>query len=204
MRLIKYFLCLLPFFTVNSQTNFNITTYKEFLLNNQNLEPQQLLEMFDAGTFSNEINVNTAEANYYDSIAQKYNLTNYERELIHKHGFMVSERLSKVSFGEALNEIFHNDLPVYVSTDAILHAFHISYDRILRDLEVELLIPKVSALLDLLHSKMPELHQRYQSNPQMNVMLRDVDVYITVGRKLFNNSAQPYYTENSAWIENIL
>jgi hypothetical protein len=117
---------------------------------------------------------------------------------------MVSERLSKVSFGEALNEIFHNDLPVYVSTDAILHAFHISYDRILRDLEVELLIPKVSALLDLLHSKMPELHQRYQSNPQMNVMLRDVDVYITVGRKLFNNSAQPYYTENSAWIENIL
>ncbi len=53
-----------------------------------------------------------------------------KNHLIKKNGFMVSERLFKYSsFGDAFLDIYHKDLPVFVSTDAILHAFHISYDR---------------------------------------------------------------------------
>ena len=76
---------------------------------------------------------------------------------------MVSERLSKGSFGDAFLDIYHKDLPVFISTDAILHAFHVSYDRILKDIELAVLIDKLSTLLEQLHSQMPQLESKYSS-----------------------------------------
>ncbi len=105
---------------------FNIEDYQEFLQQHQNMSTEELLQMHPAGIFSDQINSNYTEALYFDSIDAYYNLTEYEKSLIGDHGFMVSERLDKISFGEAILEIFHQDLPVFVSTDAILHAFHVS------------------------------------------------------------------------------
>ena len=112
------------------------------------MSTEELLSMHPAGNFLDNISSNYEDALYFDSIDIKYNLTEFEKSLIGDHGFMVSERLSKISFGEAILEIFHSDLPVFVSTDAILHAFHISYDRILIDMEIGLLEGK---LIDLLN-----------------------------------------------------
>ena len=69
--------------------------------------------------------------------------------------------MNKLSFGESFLEIFHKDLPVFVSTDAILHAFHISYDRILKDAELGFLIEKVKTLLQTLHSQQSYLNTKY-------------------------------------------
>jgi hypothetical protein len=197
-------LLLLPLIFINAQSNFNIDQYKQFLQTHQNMESSQLLGMHDADTFANTINVNYDDALYFDSINAKYNLTDYEKSLIQNYGFMVSERLSISSFGEALLQIYHQDLPVFVSTDAILHAFHISYDRILRDVELGILINKVDNILNQLNESLPQLHNTYSSNPGMLQMLKDVDVYVSVGRKLFSESATPYYPENITVINNII
>ena len=195
---------LIPLLYLNAQSNFNIDLYKQFLQNNQNMITSQLLEMHNAGGFKNAINTNYNEALYFDSIDAKYNLTDYEKSLIQNHGFMVSERLSKISFGESFLQIYHQDLPVFVSADAILHAFHISYDRILRDVELGILISRVDNILNELNTAMPQLHNLYSSNPQMLLMLKDVDVYVNVGRKLFNESAVPYYSDNIPVINDII
>ena len=121
---------ILPFLYLNAQSGFNIEQYNHFLQSHQNMGSSQLLEMHDAGSFKGNVNVKYNNALYFDSIGIKYNLTNHEKELIGKNSFMVSERLSQESFGGAFLEIYNRDLPVFVSTDAILHAFHISYDRI--------------------------------------------------------------------------
>ena len=179
-----------------STTNFNIESYKLFLTTHQNMDAEQLMQMHDAGSFEDNINADYSSANYFDSIEAKYNITNYEKSLISKNGFMVSERMSYNSFGEAFLNIYHKDLPVYVSTDAILHAFHVSYDRILKDMELAVLIDKLTTLLEQLHSQMPQLESKYSSYPEMNQMLRDVDVYLTVARKLLDENVSPYYTGN--------
>jgi hypothetical protein len=195
---------LIPFLYLNAQTDFNTEQYKQFLQSHQNMTTTQLLEMHDAGSFKGNINSNYNNALYFDSISIKYNLTNYEKELIAKHGFMVSERLSKLSFGESFLEIYQNDLPVFVSSDAILHAFHVSYDRILKDVELGLLIERVGDILNNLSSAMPQLHDKYSSNPEMEQMLKDVDVYLTVPRKLFNETATPFYSDNSSYVDEII
>ncbi len=195
---------LIPFLYLNAQSNFNIEDYRLFLQNNQNMSSQQLLDMHNAGIFVDKINQNYDEVLYFDSIDIKYNLTEYEKSLIQNYGFMVSERLSKISFGEALLQIYHQDLPVFVSTDAILHAFHISYDRILRDIELGILIEKVDNILNQMYAAMPQLHDQYSSNPEMVQMLKDVDVYLSVPRKLFNENAVAYYSENNPVVNDIL
>ena len=52
-----------------------------------------------------------------------------------KNGFVVCERLGTASFAEMYYKIYSRDLPVFISADSILHAWHRSYDAILRTLE---------------------------------------------------------------------
>ncbi|RKY99389.1 MAG: hypothetical protein DRQ13_02375 [Ignavibacteriae bacterium] len=208
MRRFRFtFVVLILFSTLNSPLIaqvFNIEDYIEFLQQHQNMTTEELLQMHPAGVFVDKININPDTVLYFDSIKTKYNLTEYEKSLISDHGFVVTERLAKGSFGEILLDIHHNDLPVFVSTDAILYAFHASYDRILRDVELGFLIDKVSTLLTTLRSQMSQLAAQYNSQPQMSQMLRDVDVYLTVGAKLIGQNTSPYYPENTDKINHLI
>jgi hypothetical protein len=198
------FLVIIPFIVLNAQSNFNTGQYEQFLQSHQDMNSPQLLTMHDAGGFRNNINVDYSNALYFDSITTKLYLTDYEKSLIQKYGFMVSERLPQMSFGTAFLTIYGADLPVFVSTDAILHAFHISYDRILMDVELNILIDKVKSILNQLFAQMPQLQNLHSSNPGMVQMLKDVDVYLTVPRKLFDGTATAYYSENNAVVSNII
>ncbi len=186
------------------QSSFNIETYKQFLQSHQNMTTDELLQMHPAGVFIGDLNLTATDARYFDSISIKYGLTEHEIELLNQNGFVVSERMNKISFGQALLEIFHRDLPVFVSTDAILHAFHISYDRILKEFEMWFLIEKVKTLLQTLHSNQNYLDEKYGSNPEMLKMLKDVDIYLTVPLKLFELPVNPYYSENAGVIDTLL
>lgn len=199
-----YFFLSVLFTSISYSQVFNLEDYKLFLQSHQNMNTEELLQMHPAGTFVDKININPESILYFDSISVKYNLTEYEESLIADHGFMVTERLAEGSFGEIMLDIHHKDLPVFVSTDAILYAFHASYDRILRDVELGYLINKISSLLTTLRSQMPQLVAQYNSQPEMAQMLRDVDVYFTIAAKLIGQNTSPYYVENSGKIDYLI
>ena len=112
--------------------------------------------------------------------------------------------MKKISFGESYLEIFNSDLPVFVSTDAILHAIHVSYDRILKVVEANNLKNKLSELLSDMHNSMNQLDANYSGNPEMITMLKDVDVYVTVPLLLLGSNALPFYPDNTPMIDSIL
>ena len=183
---------------------FNLEDYIQFLQSHQNMSTEELLQMHPAGYFTDQINTNYDDALYFDTLDAYYNFTEYEKSLIEDHGFMVSERLKKISFGESLLQIFHQDFPVFVSTEAILHAFHISYDRILMDMEVGLLEDRLIELLWSLRNSIGQLHNIYSSNPEMITMLQDVDLYVTVPLLLLEENATLYYPENTVIKDSVL
>jgi hypothetical protein len=195
-------LVLYPFTQIKSQ-GFDLTEYQNFLQNHQNMQTGDLLQMHSAGVFNGNININYQDILYFDSIDTKYSLTPYEKSLIHDNGFMVSQRLSKPSFGQLLLDIHHNDLPVFVSTDAILYAYHVSYDRILREVELGYLINKVDQVLMSLRSSFPQIVSQYSSEPGMIQSLKDVDFYLTVGLKLIGENINPYYPENMGRVDTV-
>lgn len=179
-----------------SQTDpFEPEKYREFLEQNQDMETSELLNMFPAGYFPHQIEKEYESVEYFDMINNVFELTSDEKELLHKHGFMVSERLSFQAYNWALTEIHRNDLPVFISTDAMLHAFHRSYDAILKEIETDYLIPTLIDFLKGMHNHLPQLEAKYPSE-EMKQMLHDVDMYLYMPLNLLGELTEPYYPEN--------
>jgi len=194
------------FLLVTTQVNaFDVESYKQFLKSNENLTADELLAQYPADRFFEKARqVEFEDALNSALIDSHYNLTQAEKSLLEEHGFVVTERLSYTSFGEAFAEIYHNDLPVYVSTDALLHALHMSYDSILINVEHSLLIPKLSQLLTTLHAQIPKLSEHYALEPKLLPMLKDFDVYLTVPLVLLEQQISPVYPENQEVVDALL
>jgi hypothetical protein len=183
---------------------FDVDAYKQFLQQHQNMNADELLSLHPAGTFRGSAIQPDPAALYLDSIEIKYQLTGAEKDLLRKFGFVVTERLNGESFGERFMDIYHKDLPVYISADAVLHAFHCSYDKILKDIEISCLIPRIKDLLQTIHEELPGLVDRYSSNAGMQAMLHDVDLYLTVPRKMLDPTAQPYFPATVPQVASVL
>ncbi|MBI5326199.1 MAG: DUF3160 domain-containing protein [Ignavibacteriae bacterium] len=183
---------------------FSLDAYKDFLKNYENMTSEQMYGLYPVGLFNKTVKYESSDANYFDSVDIKYKLTDYEKQLIDEHGFMVSERLSYPSFWNAYEDIWNKDIPVFISTDALLHALHMSYDAILRDLEGTLIINKLEKLLIEFHNHLPLLIEKYKDYPDMKEMLNDYDVYFTVARTLLEGYCIPKIESNRTEINKLL
>jgi hypothetical protein len=198
------FLLVLYASRVCPQSGFSLEDYKQFVNTHQNMTSGQLLQMHDAGLFNSALNIGTDSVVYLDSIFIKYNLTDYEKQLIKKNGFMASERLSFDSYGDAVRDIFFKDLPVFVSTDAILHSVHKSYDLILMQTEGEILIQKIKDILATLHGQISSMDAEYSNRPDMIASLRDFDFYIGMARKLLGVNVTMFYSSNTPRADTVM
>ena len=185
-------------------SSFNLEAYQQFLSAHRNISAGELATLHNAGRFAARISVKFAIASYFDSIDAHYQLTKDEKSLLQDHGFVVTERLPRSSFGDAFLEIYKRDLPVFVSTDAVLHALHMSWDAILMEVERTVLSRKLDTLLARLHAQLPALAARYSSVPAMKTMVNDVDTYMTVARMLLGTATAPVFSENSGAVQSLL
>ena len=194
--LLSVFALLLGASQAFSQT-FSVDAYKQFLQENSSLDAEGLESMHEAGLFKPGAATTFSSAEYAADIDGVFELTDYEKSLVDRNGFMVSERLSYPSFGEALHHVFIKDLPVFISTDAVLHAVHKSYDNILISVEEDLLIPKLDELLSGMRAELPKLGQTYAADQEILRSLDDADVYLTVALKLLSaDQVDPVFPRN--------
>jgi hypothetical protein len=199
---------LLQFFLLTSvlqfaQSDINLSDYKNYLSNNENLTFEQLFNSHNTGVFKKNINSQWQNSLYADSVDIKYQLTEDEKFLLSENGFVVTERLSHSSFPIQLVDIFHKDLPVFVTTDAILHTVHRSYDAILKDIELELLIPKLKELLKELKDNIKSFSS-VKNNIEIQDRLKDLDIYLSVPLKILDNSQFPAYSENYSTVNEFI
>ena len=120
-----------------SQSNFRAEAYEQFLKDNADLTTQQILQRHqpEFPYYNNRTDaLQVSNYAFLDSVELKYGLSKDELSKLQKNHFVVSERLSFDCFGRALHDIYQKDLPVFVTSDAILYALHFSYDRILFDI----------------------------------------------------------------------
>ena len=185
--------------------DFSVDEYQRFLDRNADLDAEGLEQMHPAGNFEATAPSSFASASFADSIDRVYNLTDYEHTLLNAHDFMVTERLSFPSFGDAFHDVYINDLPVFISTDAILHALHKSYDGMLIDVEERILLPTLRDLLAGMQGRISVIATRYAENQAMRPSLDDLDIYVAVARALtLDADPTPVFAHNRATIDEIL
>ena len=106
-----------------------------------------------------------------------YKMDEVELPMFEKSGFVVSERQTYSSFAFGYLDLFKADLPVYVTADAILHAWHRSYDELLIEMEKQLIVPMLDEFLD-------RLRKRLASGGPGNPLRAELDEYLTVAHSL--------------------
>lgn len=124
-----------------------------------------------------------------------------EKELVvfKQNGFVVSERLGTSSFAEQFYRIFRNDLPVFISTDAILHAWHHSFDLMLEELEETYLAYLLNDILTGMAEQLPAAWQTYGSNVLSSSLL-DVDYFLCIARTLLTSETDFSKENYHNWI----
>ncbi|MCF8381666.1 MAG: DUF3160 domain-containing protein [Bacteroidales bacterium] len=171
-----------------SQSNFNT---EEFLLYRQTIKDLTNADL--SGKYPPQTNYYSGRTIpssfetflYLDSIDLRFSLSADEKEKIANNHFVVSERLSDRSFAQSLVNIYSSDLPLFISTDLILHSLHASYDKMLQELEYSLLEVNLNALISAMRS---ELENQYTQNsiPEIAQAMKDVDLYLSVGISLLS------------------
>ncbi len=192
MKTIKYVITVFILSTLTghviySQSGFDLIEYMQFLESNKTLTAAQLLDQYSPQTVYYSSRTNPGDLDgvpWFDSINRVYQLTGAEEELLANNYFMVSERMSSYSWAEAFIKIYSNDLPLFISTDFVLHSLHESYDEILKTLEWQFLEPNLDVLLAALWGSYPALYNKYSSDTRMLEALSDVDLYVSVARSL--------------------
>ena len=106
-----------------------------------------------------------------------------ELALFKKNGFVVSQRLGAYSFAELYYRIYKADLPVFVSADALLQAWHRSYDSMLMELEATWFYQSVESMLTEMRARIPAAWAQFGDGP-LHESLLDVDYFLTVGQSL--------------------
>jgi hypothetical protein len=116
------------------------------------------------------------EADFYPEIKRALRLLPEEEQSLKERAFAVVDHDQRYTFASAYLGVYTRDLPVLITTDSILHAWHRSYDTILRSLEEQLLAPRLTGLLTAMHGT---LSGRAQSKTRHDARTRaDAELYL--------------------------
>src|SRR5262249_35908619 len=112
-----------------------------------------------------------------------FRLDKAELATFQHNGFVVSERLGDHSCAQLFYRAYNRHLPVFVSADALLHAWHRSYDAMLEELEEGYLAPQLDTLLAGMAAEVPAAQRRYGKGVLAD-SLTDADYFLAVARSL--------------------
>jgi hypothetical protein len=117
-----------------------------------------------------------------------FRLSEPELAVFKDKGFVVSERMGSHSFTDLYYRIYVRDLPVFVSSDSMLHVWHRYFDRMLEGMEAEFFQPMFKEMLTAMSEKIPAAQKAYGQGP-LGEALTDVDFFLTVAARLLQPGA---------------
>ena len=155
------------------------------------ISPAELVARHPAPSYLKALGFDPARARFFDDFQKVPNLALAGAELtaFKRNGFVVSERQGAASFAELYYRVFTHDLPVFITADSLLHAWHRSYDAILEELEETYLYHSVDAMLAGMHGALPAARKAYGGGVLASSVI-DADYFISVARSLLAGSAQ--------------
>lgn len=128
-----------------------------------------------------------------------FRLTDKEKQILEKKGLLITPRnfplvedpdnfdfkASSATFTEIYHRIWVDDLPVIITTDSMLHAWHQSYQNVMSDLESYYFNHILFSVLNGMHEQLKVKFPKLQGGP-LETSALDVDYYLAVARSLLS------------------
>ncbi len=140
------------------------------------------------------LSMDLENAEYFETISLVFNLTDDLKSKLITNGFVVVNHtmingysLPITSFLDAYETYWHQDLPIFITTDTILNIFHLLFDTMLKDIEKESLVNKVKLMSQLLMNDSIALFNSLPDGILKNIS-RETSVFFAVATCLMDNS----------------
>lgn len=138
-----------------------------------------------------KLSFDPTKARYFDLVQHRLQLSKDEIARYKRNGYVAIDQGELTSFPAAYQQVYTSDLPVFITTDSILHALHRSYDTLLMELETWQFRWTISEVLAECHAELEKFAKT--SPPELRPSLEDVDLYLAVAQKLLNNDRMAEY-----------
>ncbi|KAL0480684.1 hypothetical protein AKO1_007028 [Acrasis kona] len=143
---------------------------------------------FDATKATHFGLINTAPTlRFFDHrrTVKDFSINKNEVDVLKKNGFVVSERTGSKSFADTYLMLYNAHLPVFITLDSVLHAWHESFDTLLERTENDSLHSHLKSILEVMINELNVYKQSYENfNPDLQTSILDVDVFLTVAKNL--------------------
>ncbi len=113
-----------------------------------------------------------------------FNFTEQERALLLENGFVATAPSYKQLY-DVYKALKERETPIFVTTDCMLHTFHVLYDNMLRLLEVNRFASDLDALNRAMLDKMETMYDQ-TTDPGVKEILRKDVAYFAVGTRLLD------------------
>ena len=127
--------------------------------------------------------------NYQRDIVEKLGreLSLKEKEILLNNGVVIILGNEHDRFEDAYLELKRKDVPIFITSDSILHLFHIEFNEILKNLEIKKLSPMLKEFLKAVLKESIEQYNNFK-DPELKELSRRNIAYLSVALKLLDPS----------------
>lgn len=120
-------------------------------------------------------------------------------EMLQEQGIVVTPRgpSDSVLPSSIYENIYQKDMPVFITSDSILYAFHRLYLNYLGYLEIRHLAPMLEEILKGTRKRLALAVKRKELGPEKLELARELDRYLSVPLRLLNPSTKPLLAKRS-------
>ena len=131
----------------------------------------------------------------WESVYNPFLLSAEQIGALQQNGFVVSPG-TELEFFTVYEKARYANQPIFVTSDALLHSYHLLFDKVLRTAETEQFIPLLKSLNIAMLAKSDEIYQQLIGTDWENDAMRLV-AFFGVGSQLLDASVQvpPYAQE---------
>lgn len=121
-------------------------------------------------------------ARYFDEIAERLQLTPAQREQLQQRGAISLATGGRQTMGGIYASLWQAELPAFITTDSILHAWHKTYDNVLQQKEISTFSGAYRDLLAGINEQL--LTELGQPSPKLLDAATHLELYLCVARTL--------------------
>jgi hypothetical protein len=146
--------------------------------------PELISRLGAARNYAEALPFKPTQAKYFELVQSRLRITDQEQAMFERNGFVTIDQRRGLSFPAAYQQIYTSDLPVFITTDSILHALHRSYDEILKELETTYFRSEIDEILAGCQKILAR--RKTEALPEIRDSLQDTDLFVGVARKLLH------------------
>ena len=123
--------------------------------------------------------------NYQRDISERFgkNLSENQKNILLSNGVIIIPGNKYQRFSQAFSELSGENIPIFITSDSIVHLFHIEFNEILKNLEIKKLSGMLNSFLDATIEKSKEKYNSLKDEELKELVRRNI-AYLSIAKKL--------------------